>query len=155
MQQMHVNWHFAQFCKRKSSRINAELAQSAATTSKNPRQCNNIQANANDSNEENSESSKIYSVATMNIIGIKHKYMEVCLNGMPIKMLVDFGSNVTIITDEVFNKIKFKGHKLTSSAEKLMDCQSKEIPVYEGYSVEAQIGKGKFFERVLVTKLDK
>ena len=56
--------------------------------------------------------------------------MEVRLNGMPIKMLIDCGSNVTIITAEVFNKIKFKGHKLTSSAEKLMDCQSKEIPVF-------------------------
>ena len=48
--------------------------------------------------------------------------MEVRLNGMPIKMLVDCGSNVTLITAEVFNKIKFKGHKLASSAEKLMDC---------------------------------
>ena len=28
--------HFAQFCKTKASRINAELAKSAATTSKNP-----------------------------------------------------------------------------------------------------------------------
>ena len=44
--------HFAQFCKTKASRIDAELAKSAATTSKNPRQCNNIQANANDSGEE-------------------------------------------------------------------------------------------------------
>ena len=92
--------HFAQFCKTKASRINAELAKSAATTSKNPRQSNNIQAN--DSNEENSESSQIYSVATIYKIGIKHKYMEVRLNGMPIKMLVDCGSNVTIITAEVF-----------------------------------------------------
>ena len=39
------------------------------------------------------------------------------------------GSNVTIVTAEVFNKIKFKGHKLALSAEKLMDSQSKEIPV--------------------------
>ena len=53
--------------------------------------------------------------------------MEVRLNGMPIKMPVDCGSNVTFITAEVFNKIKFKGIKLESSAEKLMDCQSKEI----------------------------
>ena len=37
--------------------------------------------------------------------------MEVHLNGMPIKMLVDSGSNVTIVTAEVFNKIKFEGHK--------------------------------------------
>ena len=50
MQQM-LTAHFAQFCKTKTSRINAELAKLAATTSKNPRQCNNIQANANDSNE--------------------------------------------------------------------------------------------------------
>ena len=81
--------------------------------------------------------------------------MEVRLNGMPIKMLVDSGSNVTIVTAEVFNKIKFKGHKLAPSAEKLMDCQSKEIPVLGEYSVEAQIGKDKFREKVLVTKLDK
>ena len=81
--------------------------------------------------------------------------MEVRLNGMPIKMLVDSGSNVTIVTAEVFNKIKFKGHKLALSAEKLMDCQSKEIPVLGEYSVEAQIGKDKFREKVLVTKLDK
>ena len=106
--------HFAQFCKTKASCINAELAKPAAITSKNPRQCNNIQAN--DSNEENSESSQIYSVATINKIGVKHKYMEVRLNGMPIKRLVDCGSNVTLITAEVFNKIKFKGHKLASSA---------------------------------------
>ena len=67
--------------------------------------------------------------------------MEVCLNGMLIKMLVDSGSNVTIVTAEVFKKIKFKGHKLALSAEKLMDCQSKEIPVLGEYSVEAQIEK--------------
>ena len=36
-----------------------------------------------------------------------------------------------------------------------MDCQSKEIPVLGEYSVEAQIGKDKFREKVLVTKLDK
>ena len=149
--------HFAQYCKTKASRIDAELAKSSkkATAIKNPRQCNNIQANANDSNEENSDSSQIYSVATINKIDVKDKYMEVRLNGMPIKMLVDSGSNVTIVTAEVFNKIKFKGHKLALSAEKLMDCQSKEIPVLGEYSVEAQIGKDKFREKVLVTKLDK
>ena len=70
-------------------------------------------------------------------------------------MLVDCGSNATIITIEVFNRIKFRGHKLASSAEKLMDCQSKEIPVFEEYSVEAQIGKDKFHKKVLVTNLDK
>ena len=48
-----------------------------------------------------------------------------------------------------------KGNKLASSAEKLTDCQSKEIPVFGEYSVEAQIGKDTFRERVLVTKLDK
>ena len=114
-----------------------------------------FRANANDSNEENSDSSQIYSVATINKIDIKHKYMEVRLNGMPIKMLVDSGSIVTIVTAEVFNKIKFKGHKLALSAEKLMDCQSKEIPVLGEYSVEVQIGKDKFREKVLVMKLDK
>ena len=36
-----------------------------------------------------------------------------------------------------------------------MDCQSKEIPVFGEYSIKAQIGKDKFCERVLVTKLDK
>ena len=36
-----------------------------------------------------------------------------------------------------------------------MDCQSKEIPVFGEYSVEAQFGKDKFYEKVLVTKLDK
>ena len=36
-----------------------------------------------------------------------------------------------------------------------MDCQSKEITVFGEYSVEAQIGKDKFRERVLVTKLEK
>ena len=70
-------------------------------------------------------------------------------------MLVDCGSNATIITIEAFNKIEFKGHKLASSAERLMDCQSKEILVFAEYSVEAQIGEDKFRERVLVTKLDK
>ena len=98
---------------------------------------------------------KFISVATINKIDVKHKYMEVRLNFMPIKMLVDSGSNVTIVTAEVFNKIKFKGHKLALSAEKLMDCQSKEIAVLGEYSVEAQIGKDKFREKVLVTKLDK
>ena len=147
--------HHAQYCKTKATRIDTELAKSAATAGKNPRQCNNIQANANDSNEENSDSSQIYSVATINKKDVKHKYMEVRLNGMPIKLLVDSGSNVTIVTAEVFNKIKFKGPKLALSAEKLMDCQSKEIPVLGEYSVEAQIGKDKFCEKVLVTKLDK
>ena len=70
-------------------------------------------------------------------------------------MLVDCGSNATIVTIEVINKIKFKDHKLALSAEKLMDCQAKEIPVFGEYSVEAQIGKDEFRERVLVTKLDK
>ena len=60
----------------------------------------------------------------------KKRSSDRALNCMPIKFLVDCGSNVTIITAEVFNKIKFKGHKLASSAEKLMDCQSKEIPVF-------------------------
>ena len=76
------------------------------------------------------------------------------LNGIPIEMLVNCGSNATILTVEAFNKIIFKGEKLASSAEKSMDCQSKEIPVFGEYSVEAQIGKDKFRERVLVTKLD-
>ena len=70
-------------------------------------------------------------------------------------MLVDCGSNATIVTIEVINKIKFKDHKLALSAEKLMDCQAKEIPVFGEYSVEAQIGKDELRERVLVTKLDK
>ena len=69
--------HYAQYCKTKATHIDAELAKSAATARKNPRQCNNIQANANDSNEENSDSSQIYSVATINKIDVKHKYMEV------------------------------------------------------------------------------
>ena len=75
-----LSGHFAHFFKTKASRIYAELSKPAATTSKNPRQCNNIQANANDSNEENSESSQIYSEATVNKISIQHKYMEVRLN---------------------------------------------------------------------------
>ena len=73
-------------------------------------------------------------------------------------MLVDSGSNVNIVTAELFNKIKFKGHQLALSAEKLIYCQSKEIPVLGECSVEAQIGKDKFHEKVLVTiltKLDK
>ena len=74
---------------------------------------------------------------------------------MPIEMLVDCGSNSTIITIEVFKKIKSNGHKLASSAEKLMDCQSKDIPVFGEYSVEAQIGNDKFRKKVLVTKLDR
>ena len=44
--------NYAQYCKTKATCIDAELAKSAATAHKNPRQCNNIQANANDSNEE-------------------------------------------------------------------------------------------------------
>ena len=62
-------------CKTKASRIEAELAKSSkkATANKNPRQCNNIQANANDSNEDNSDSAQIYSVATINKIDVKHK----------------------------------------------------------------------------------
>ena len=102
--------HFAQYCKTKATRIDAELTTSSekATTRKNPRQCNNIQAKANDSNEENSDSSQIYSVATINKIDVKHKYMEVRLNGMPIKMLVDSGSNVTIVTAEFLIKLNLK-----------------------------------------------
>ena len=78
--------------------------------------------------------------------------MKVLLYGIPIEMLVNCGSNATILTVETFNKIKFKIHKLASSPKKLMDCQSKEIPVFEEYPVEAQIGKDKLQERVLVTK---
>ena len=59
-------------------------------------------------------------------------------------MLVDSASNVTNVTAEVFNKIEFTGHKLALSAEKLMDCQSKEIPVIGEYSVEAQIPRKSF-----------
>ena len=59
---------------------------------------------------------KFYSVATINKIDVKHKYMEVRLNGMPIKMLVDSGSNVTIVTAEVFNKIKLHCEKLEKSS---------------------------------------
>ena len=44
--------HFTHHCKTKASHIDAEFAKAVATTSKNPLQCNNIQAN-----EENSESS--------------------------------------------------------------------------------------------------
>ena len=36
-----------------------------------------------------------------------------------------------------------------------MDCRTNEIPVFGEYSVEAQIGKDEFREKVLVTKLDK
>ena len=136
--------HFAHFCKTKAFRIDAELAKSAATTSKNPRQCNNIQEN--DSNEENSGSSPIYSVATVNKISPQHKYVEVRLNGMPIEMLVDCGSTATIVTIEVFNKIKVKGHKLALSAEKLMDCQSKEIPVLENILLKLKLGKINFMK---------
>ena len=63
-------------------------SQQQLTARKNPRQCNNIQANANDSNEENSDSSQFYSVATINKIDVKHKYMEVRLNAMPLKCLL-------------------------------------------------------------------
>ena len=52
MQQMHLTGHYAQYCKTKATCIDAELAKSAATACKNPRQCNNIQANVNDNNEE-------------------------------------------------------------------------------------------------------
>ena len=34
--------HYAQYCKTKATRIEAELARSAETARKNPRQCNNI-----------------------------------------------------------------------------------------------------------------
>ena len=88
--------------------------------------------------------SQIFSVATVNKITTQHKYIEVYLNSIRIDMLVDCGSNATIITVEAFNKINFKGHKLASSTEKLMDCQSKEIPVFGEHSVEAQIGKINF-----------
>ena len=58
---------------------------------------------------------------------------------------------MTIISADVFDKIKFIGNnKLASSAEKLMDCQSKEIPVFGEYSVEAEIGKDKFRETVFI-----
>ena len=53
--------HFAHLCKTKSFRIDAELSKSAANKSKNPRQYNSIRA----INEENSESSEIYSVASV------------------------------------------------------------------------------------------
>ena len=62
--------HYAQYCKTEASRIDAELAKSAATASKNPRQCNGIQETANDSNEENSDSSQIYSVVIINKIDV-------------------------------------------------------------------------------------
>ena len=74
---------------------------------------------------------------------------------MPIEMLVDCGSNATIITIEAFNKIKFEGHKLASSAEKLMDCQSNEIPVLEIIPLKLKLERIHFVNRFLVTKLDK
>ena len=75
-----------------------------------------------------------------------HKHIYIYIYIVPLLFL---------LTVESFNRIKFKEHKLASSAEKLMDCQSKEIPVFGEYSVEAQIVKDKFQESVLVTKLDK
>ena len=90
-----VSLYLCVSCKTKASRIDVELAKSAATRSKNPRQCNNIQANY--SNEEYSESSQIYSVATVNKILVQHKYVEMHLYSMPIEMLVDCGSNATIM----------------------------------------------------------
>ena len=131
--------HFAQFCKTKASHINAELAKSAATTIKYPRQCNNIQAN--NSNEENSESSQIDSVATINKIGVEHKYMEGRLNCMPIKILIDCGSNLTLITAEVFNKIKFKGHKLALSAESWWTVSQRKFLFLENTLLKLKLGK--------------
>ena len=76
--------HYAHLCKTKSSHAEAEFAKSASTKT-NPGQCNNIQTN--NSNEENSESSHIYSVATVNKITNQHKYVEVHLIGILIEML--------------------------------------------------------------------
>ena len=67
-----------------------------------PRQCNNIQVN--NSNEKNQQ---IYSVTTANNISAQHKYVKVILNGIPIEMLVECGSNATIVTVEAFIKIIF------------------------------------------------
>ena len=64
-------------------RIEAEIAKSAAVTRTNPRQCNNTQASY--SNEENSESSQIHSVATVNKITAQHKYVEVHLTVCPLR----------------------------------------------------------------------
>ena len=76
--------HYAHLCKTKSSRVEAEFAKSASTKT-NPGQYNNIQTN--NSNEENSESSHIYSVVTVNKITNQHKYVEVLLIGILIEML--------------------------------------------------------------------
>ena len=100
----------------------------SASTKTTARQCNSIQAN--NSNEENSENSQIYSVATVNKITVQKRCVEVHINGKPIEMLVDCVSNALFLTVETLNEIKFNGHKLASSAIKLMDCQSKEIPVF-------------------------
>ena len=94
-------------------------------------------------NNSNEESSQIYSVTTLHKISAQYKYVKVLFNGLPIEMLVDCRRNAIILTVEAFNIIKFKGHKLASSAEKLMDCQSKKSSFGE-YSTEAQIGKDKF-----------
>ena len=93
---------------------------------------------------------QIYSVTIVNSISAQHKYVKKYLNGIPIEKIVDCGSNATILTVEAINKIKLKGHKLASSLEKLMECQSKEISVFGEYSVQAQNGKDKFQEKVLV-----
>ena len=74
MQQMHVTRAFCSFMQNKATRIEAEIAKVAAATRKHTRQCNNIQVHY--SNEENSESSQIHSVATVNKIFIQHKYVN-------------------------------------------------------------------------------
>ena len=81
----------------------------------------------------------MFPVESVNNASGQHKHVEIFLYNIPVRMLVNSGSNVTLILRITFNKIKNSGHKLQGIIERQLKCQTKEIPVLIKCSVTPEI----------------
>ena len=91
-------------CKTKPSRI---AAMKAAKGSEKP-QCNELKE-INGVYETIVDTHNAFSLGTLNNVSGQHTYVEILLNNIPVRMMVDSGSNVTLIPMTIFNKIKRNG----------------------------------------------
>lgn len=93
-------------CKTKPSWI---VALKAEKRSENP-QCKEIKKiKGVDVHGYIVETHNVFSVETVNNASGQSIYVEIILNNIPVKILVDSRSNVTLIPMIIFNKIKNKG----------------------------------------------
>ena len=137
--------HFAKWCKTSAAKIVAKKTAEAAEVP----ECNEVSEARFDGAQY------IFTVDSVNNLSARHKYVEVCLNDKRINLLVDSGSNHTILPMSVFNKIKLNEKSLKPTSVRLIDCQGNDIPILGEHLVHAKIGKDQFYEKVLVTALDK